>query len=217
MHSWRVLLLPYLGEKGLHSQYNFNEPWNGPNNGKLACKMPSCFVCPGSSVKPPLTNYVAVVGPQAAWRGAEPMKEGDISDGLDNTILLVEVADSDINWMEPRDLSFEQALAGVNPDRGQGISSPHVHEGDYFHHDEPVAHVDFVDKVVPLHERMSPNSLKALLTANGGETIDWDSPEFTGPKRIHWPHVLAVVALVVSVVLLVWCVWTRGVIVFVDR
>jgi hypothetical protein len=33
MHSWRVLILPYLeGYNALYKKYNLNEPWNGPNS-----------------------------------------------------------------------------------------------------------------------------------------------------------------------------------------
>src|SRR4051812_9073955 len=32
MHSWRVLILPYLDEKPLYLKYRFDEPWNGPHN-----------------------------------------------------------------------------------------------------------------------------------------------------------------------------------------
>jgi hypothetical protein len=32
MHSWRVLLLPFLEMQALYDQYDFNEPWDGPNN-----------------------------------------------------------------------------------------------------------------------------------------------------------------------------------------
>ncbi len=29
MHSWRVLILPYLESSGFYSAYNLKEPWNG--------------------------------------------------------------------------------------------------------------------------------------------------------------------------------------------
>ena len=35
MHSWRVLILPYLDRNALYKAYNFSEPWDGPNNKKL--------------------------------------------------------------------------------------------------------------------------------------------------------------------------------------
>jgi translation elongation factor EF-Tu-like GTPase len=35
MHSWRVLILPFLEQQELYHAYNFAEPWDGPNNRKL--------------------------------------------------------------------------------------------------------------------------------------------------------------------------------------
>ena len=43
MHSWRALILPYLGEEGLAAAYRFDEPWNGPNNSQLARYRPWHF------------------------------------------------------------------------------------------------------------------------------------------------------------------------------
>jgi len=31
-HSWRVLILPFLEQRALYEQYNFDEPWDSPNN-----------------------------------------------------------------------------------------------------------------------------------------------------------------------------------------
>ena len=30
MHSWRVLILPYIEQQALYNAYDFSEPWNGP-------------------------------------------------------------------------------------------------------------------------------------------------------------------------------------------
>ena len=36
MHSWRVLILPYIeGQQALFDRYDMDEPWDGPNNSKL--------------------------------------------------------------------------------------------------------------------------------------------------------------------------------------
>ena len=35
-HSWRVLILPFLGEEKLAAAYRWDEPWNGPHNSQLA-------------------------------------------------------------------------------------------------------------------------------------------------------------------------------------
>lgn len=49
-HSWRVFLLPYLGQKELYNRYKFDEPWNGPNNKMLIAEMPDVFHDPPSSL-----------------------------------------------------------------------------------------------------------------------------------------------------------------------
>ena len=48
MHSWRVLLLPFLSESELYNAYNFAEPWGSPNNRKLLTRRPSQYVFHGS-------------------------------------------------------------------------------------------------------------------------------------------------------------------------
>ena len=45
MHSWRVLILPHMEQLALYERYNFNEPWDGPNNILLANEMPDIFRC----------------------------------------------------------------------------------------------------------------------------------------------------------------------------
>ena len=68
MHSWRVLILPYLEYAALYEQYRFDEPWNGPNNIKLVEHVPDVFQCPSNeSEGNTCTNYVAVIGPRTAW------------------------------------------------------------------------------------------------------------------------------------------------------
>jgi hypothetical protein len=47
MHSWRILLLPYIERGDLYKQYRFDEPWDGPNNRKLASQMPGLYRCAG--------------------------------------------------------------------------------------------------------------------------------------------------------------------------
>ena len=68
MHSWRVLILPYLEQRALYDEYKFDEPWNGPNNGKLHSRVVECFSCPtDEQTISGQTSYVAVVGPETAW------------------------------------------------------------------------------------------------------------------------------------------------------
>ena len=46
MHSWRVLILPFLKEDPLYKQYKFSEPWDGPNNKKLIAVRVMFYTCP---------------------------------------------------------------------------------------------------------------------------------------------------------------------------
>lgn len=43
MHSWRVLILPFLEQQNLYAAYHFDEPWDGPNNRKLAGRIGQVF------------------------------------------------------------------------------------------------------------------------------------------------------------------------------
>ena len=59
------------------------------------------------------------------WPGNESVRIGDATDGSSRTLLVVEVADSGIEWMEPRDLHIDKLAPNINPTSGQGISSKH--------------------------------------------------------------------------------------------
>ena len=62
-HSWRVLLLPYLGHRDLFDQYDFSQPWDSPKNLRLLDRMPAVFHDPiyGEELGH-FTHYAAVVG-----------------------------------------------------------------------------------------------------------------------------------------------------------
>lgn len=164
MHSWRVLLLPYLEQKRIYDRYDFNEPWDGPNNSALAVELNRIWVyqCPTRKILGE-TSYVAVTGPQTMWPNDKSTKLSDVKDGTNKTIMLVEVHNSGIHWMEPRDLDFSQMPMAVNPPRGVGISSGHSVAG---------TDVVLANGVVKHLRNDTPSqSLRAWLTINGGEKV----------------------------------------------
>jgi hypothetical protein len=128
MHSWRVLLLPYIGYDELYAQYNFDEPWNGPTNRLLGEKTPECYRSPWASSRSAVTDYVGVSGEDTLWRGEIPLRRTDLQGAQGAKIWLMEVANSDIAWLEPRDLALEQAAAGINVPQA-GIRSNHSFSG----------------------------------------------------------------------------------------
>ena len=167
MHSWRVLLLPFIEQQGLYQQYKFDEPWNGPNNSKLALEVAwwHPFMCPADP-KPSgdMTNYVLVVGKNAMFENGRSTTFADVTDGLSNTIMVVEVANSNIHWMEPRDLDFETMSLIINASQnGDCISSQHTNG----------AHVAFGDgRIVFLNNYLLPETLRKLIDRRDGEVID---------------------------------------------
>ena len=69
-HSWRVLILPFLGEQELYSKYRFDEPWNGPHNMALVLQMPKVYRCPSDyDDDRSRTSYAMIVGPHAVSNG----------------------------------------------------------------------------------------------------------------------------------------------------
>jgi prepilin-type processing-associated H-X9-DG protein len=185
MHSWRVLLLPYMEEKALYDQYNFQEPWDGPNNSKLlmnpmpyAYRWYQCPSDPRTGRGPGIwTSYVAVVGPRTAWPGAPMRKMSEIADGTANTILVMEDQSTGIPWMEPRDLMLDEALRVLtSPDpRVGGI---HRQEG-FFYDYAGGRNVAFVDgHVLLLFDGLPRDFVSNLLTIDDGVAV---SAQNSGP------------------------------------
>jgi hypothetical protein len=162
MHSWRVLLLPYLEQSALYRQYRFDEPWDGPNNSQLHLERIRLYECPSDNCLSRNTSYVVVTGAKTIWPGATPTKLADIKDGPNNTIILVEVHNSGIHWMEPRDLDIAKMPMAINASKGVSISS--------VHHPAGFANVVFADSQAErIPNTASAKSIRAALTISGGE------------------------------------------------
>jgi hypothetical protein len=160
MHSWRVLLLPFLFESKLYEQYRFTEPWNSPHNRQLEFHMPSVFAFHGTNIDATTTtNILAVVGPETVWPANGKRTLEDLQDGQPNTILVVENEGAGIHWMEPRDLAFQNMDFHVN--HPAGISCRHL--------DPLVSSAD--GDIKPLQKDITPATVRALLTINGHEPI----------------------------------------------
>ncbi len=64
--SWRVLLLPFLGEEKLFAEFRLNEPWDSPHNRALLPRRPEVFDHPHRLDLPPThTSYLSLIGPGA--------------------------------------------------------------------------------------------------------------------------------------------------------
>ena len=120
--SWRVELLPYLGEDALYKQFHLDEPWDSEHNKKLIPKMPAIFAHPGTkSAAEYKTHYRVFIAPAKLAEGKKgqfapffSMSPGNtISleqlskyDGNANTIAIVE-ATQPVIWTKPEELLIE--------------------------------------------------------------------------------------------------------------
>lgn len=112
MHSWRVLLLPHLGEQALYDRYDFSEPWDSDVNRYVLEHMPSVYRCPShTALDPTMTSFSAVSGSGCVFDGAEGCAIGEIIDGADKTLMVGEVASVAIPWTKPVDVHAADALA----------------------------------------------------------------------------------------------------------
>jgi prepilin-type processing-associated H-X9-DG protein len=113
--SWRVQILPQLGEQKLYDEFRLHEPWDSEHNRPLIERMPAVYASPESKVKEEgRTVYLIPLG-KDTWfstRGGAASKDVKTAD---RAILVVE-ADGEhaVVWTKPEDLAFDPE----NPRKG---------------------------------------------------------------------------------------------------
>ncbi|MBL8818168.1 MAG: DUF1559 domain-containing protein [Planctomyces sp.] len=158
-HSWRVELLPWLNEQALHSQYDFGQSWDAVSNREVLPMRPAEYACPETADQT-RTSYQAVVGIQTAWPYDQAATIMDITDGTSNTAMVLDVHSPDVEWTNPRDLSFSDALKSLR-------------QGQAHHHPGTGVQVLFADGSVRyISTQVDPDVGKHLLTARSGAAID---------------------------------------------
>lgn len=115
--SWRVYVLPVLGQNELFKKFHLNEPWDGANNKPLIELMPAVYKSPaGKPLAQGKTRYVVPFGKDTIFDGDKGVTDSQISDGMSNTVLILEVAeDKAVTWTKPDDMNFDphKPLSGL--------------------------------------------------------------------------------------------------------
>lgn len=157
--SWRVEILPYVGEDALYKQFKHDEPWDSEHNLKVFKDnpMPKVFAIPATTnLDDKKTHYQVFVGNGAMFEPTGPTKFTDILDGSSNTFMVVTAAKA-VEWTKPDDIEFD----------------PKADVANLLLFKDGVCVIGFGDgSVRAISEKVSEKMLKAMITRNGGEVVN---------------------------------------------
>jgi len=104
--SWRVALLPYLGEKDLYDQFHLDEAWDSPHNRRLLARIPSAYASVGLPPKVAHgTFYQVFVGKDCVFEIGKQIGLADVTDGTCTTIAVIAAPEA-VPWTKPADLAY---------------------------------------------------------------------------------------------------------------
>ena len=159
LHSWRTLILPFLGQQTLYSRIDLSKPWDDPVNAFLQDVDIPMFRCLSSKIAPGMTTYQVIDDPTSTFPGSTVQKLESITDGLSNTIFVVESNDLfSVHWAEPKDHSMSSYLSTIKSSHRGGR---HFMMGD--------GSVQFLVDIT------NPAVLKGLVTRQGNEAVELDN------------------------------------------
>jgi hypothetical protein len=170
LYSWRVLLLPFLGESTLFEQFRFDEPWDSPHNRPLSSETPRCYLpaLGGYDDPPGRTRFQVFVGPGTAFE-RDGITWHDFPDRGSHTILVVEASDP-VVWSEPVDLMYD---AGKPLPSLGGVFTKPVTLGCYTLREKPGFVACFADCSVHFIRATTDDRIvRSLITRNGSEAFD---------------------------------------------
>lgn len=173
LYSWRVLILPQLGYASLYQEFQLDQSWDSPTNINLISRMPPVYAMPGRpSAGLNESNIALITGPGTLFpHGAAPVNPDAMQDMASETLLVIETRENGQSWTEPVDLDTVRGVKlGNRPMQDVG--------GNY---DGIALGVTADETRLEIDASSSPANLDALITPNGGETIDSASIQITNP------------------------------------
>lgn len=120
--SWRVQILPYLGEGELYRQFKQDEPWNSPANLALIDRIPAVFQSPERTDNK--TSVMAFDHSSTILSQRRPVHITAVEDGESSTMILLEApSNMAVEWTKPSDYKVNPTtpLADLGTERGGRI------------------------------------------------------------------------------------------------
>ena len=180
--SWRVQILPFMDAKPLGAGYDPTQPWDSEPNRQVGAQEPTPYRCPAHREERSVnglatTDYALITGPGTIFPTADTVFDYKrVGDGTSNTIMVVECAGLRIPWTEPRDIDIRRVSMTLNELGSDGgspsvVSSPHTNPSHEWHQVNVLMADGSVKRFNP--EQIDPALVQKMLTANGGEEIDF--------------------------------------------
>ncbi len=183
--SWMADILPSLELANVHKEIDFSKAWDDPANRKAIDVRVQTYLNPSADQTAksvfPVTNYVGLAGvgadgpelpvtsPRAGCFGYDRVtKLTDITDGTSNTAMISESSRNPGPW-----------AAGGRPTLRALTAEPYINGPDGIGDSHPNGClVGMADGSVRfISDKIEPKVMKALVTINGLETIDWQKLE----------------------------------------
>lgn len=174
--SWRVAILPHLGDEAaaLYREFHLDEPWDSDHNKPLLARMPAVFATPGEPPQNGLTDVVHPIGAGTAFAevdGAKTLTEaetaglsgvrpGTIRDGLSNTALMAILPGFQTPWTQPGDFGGDPADVFAEL-KAAKLRVVVVGMGD--------------GSVRAIRTDLDPRTIRALFSRDGAETLPEDA------------------------------------------
>ena len=170
LHSWRVLILPYLGEEALYNQFDLTQAWDAPSNMNAALDIPLVLKHPSSDSNARFSEsaYYLIVGQGTLFPKDGPIGPDQVSDDLSQTILVIEAMPLIPSgyWTEPIDLDFAKIQGKIG-------ANPGIEPGGLLEDGVTFATADGRGHFLP--NDTNPATVRALVTPRGGERLPDDT------------------------------------------
>jgi len=105
--SWRVAILPYLGQKKLHDEFDLKKPWDSPENSKLIEKMPRLLQL-GEWSPEGKTQFVVITGENTNFTNRVRKRISNLGGDYNQITFTVASRKNSRIWTQPGDPDIDQ-------------------------------------------------------------------------------------------------------------